>query len=138
MLVLVVVGVPIGAALVAGLVLQFFTSTWLLRIFHASVAMQLGLVPFAWLVMVTAPDRENWTTRSGGTCPDYVDSVHGHALTAMSFGSIALGGAALASAALSAHRGVAGFGRIILGLCASALPFAIIVPLVLTSLCGLD
>src|ERR671922_2864890 len=98
---LVVVGVPLGAALVAGIPLSFFSSRWLLRFGNGALAAQLALVPLAWLLLAAAPD-ENWSS-SGSTCPD-LDGAVGDLVVGIGFGSIAVGAVCLASAALTATR----------------------------------
>ena len=131
---LVIVGVALGAALVAGVPLHFVASRWLVRIWTTTVPTQVTLVVFAWLLLATAPDEPNWSS-SGTTCPDLGGGV-GDLIVGAGFGSIAVGAVCLASAVMAAHRRVSGAGRIVVGLAASAAPYAIFVPLLFAAFCG--
>jgi hypothetical protein len=131
---LVILGVPLGAALVAGVPLHFFSSGWLIRIWNSALAAQAALVASAWLLLAAAPDVPNWNS-SGSTCPDLGGAV-GDVVVGVGFGSIAVGAVCLAAAVLTAHRRASGVGRVLGGLAASAAPLAVFVPLLFAAFCG--
>jgi hypothetical protein len=132
---LLVVGVPLCAALVAGVPLYFVSTRWLARLWSAAVVAQVLVVATAWLLLFASPDEQNWREGPGSTCPD-LEGAWGDAVVAAGFGSIAVGAICLASATLNAVRGESGAGRVVVGLFASAAPFAIFIPLLVAALCG--
>jgi hypothetical protein len=135
--VLVILGVPLGAVLLSGLVLAFFSTPWLVRISKVAIAVPSGLTLSALLLLATLPRRQNSGGGPDDTCPDF-DTVQGVVLGVVAFTSIAVGAVALASSLLSVARRVPEPGRGLTAIAAVALTLTIWIPLVIAAFCGFN
>jgi hypothetical protein len=130
-----VVGIPLAAAVVAGIPLSLFSAPWLVRVSNWSIGTQIGLVLTTWLMFSLLDGKRNWSGSVGDTCPD-LGGAYGSAILVFALGSIGVGGVALASSVLSTSRSAAGPGRVVAGLAAAALYVAIWIPLIIAAFCG--
>ena len=132
MVLVILVGVPVGAVLVAGIVLHFLDSAWVVRVSNVAIGAQVAAALVAFTLPKTMPtDR----TYEGDICPD-LDSGQGYAMVVIAFGSIAVGAVALASSFIAVRRRAARPSRLLAGVAAALLTPAILLRLVVVALCG--
>ena len=100
MVLLILVGVPVGTVCVAGLALHFLDSVWVVRVSNAAIGAQVAAALIAFTLPKTMPTDRRY---EGEICPD-LDSGQGHAMVAIAFGSIATGAVALAASFIAVRR----------------------------------
>lgn len=133
----VIVGVPLAATLAAGIGLHFLSSGWVIRVSTATIGTQVLLTLTAWLLLATMPGKQNWRESLGSTCPDF-DGTQGVLLAVVAYGSVGVGAIALASSFISVRRRAAAGGRLLAGIVAAALVFAIFIPILAAAFCGMS
>ena len=132
MVLVILVGVPVGAVLVAGIVLHFLDSAWVVRVSNAAIGAQVVAALIAFTLPRTMPTNQ---TYEGEICPD-LDSGQGHVMVAIAVASIATGAVAIAASFIAVRRGAARPRRLLAGTAAALLTPAILVRLVVVGLCG--
>ena len=132
MVLVILVGVPVGAVLVAGIVLHFLDSAWVVRVSNAAIGAQVVAALIAFTLPRTMPTNP---TYEGEICPD-LDSGQGHVMVAIAVASIATGAVAIAASFIAVRRRAARPRRLLAGTAAALLTPAILVRLVVVGLCG--
>ena len=130
-----IVGVPLAAILAAGIGLHFLSSGWVIRVSTAAIGTQVVLTLLAWLMLATMPGKQNGRESLGSTCPD-LDGTQGGLLAVVAYGSVGVGAIALAASFIGVRRRAAAPGRLLAGIAAAALVFAIFIPILLAAFCG--
>src|SRR4051794_35549761 len=133
--VVIIVGVPLAATLAAGIGLHFLNSGWVIRVSTVAISTQVLLTLLAWLMLATMPGKQNWREPVGSMCPD-LDGTQGDLLAVVACGSVGVGAIALASSFIGVRRRAAAPGRLLAGIVAAALVFAIFIPIVGAAFCG--
>jgi hypothetical protein len=129
--------VLLGPPLVAAAVVSFVRPGWVLRISTGSIAVQVGLVLAAWLLLATIPDHPNWNGAVGDTCPNLA-TVQGAVAGVFALAVLVVGGIAAGSSVVGVVRGAARWPRIVAGLGADALFVTVWVPLLGMAFCGFN
>jgi hypothetical protein len=126
-------GVFVGAPLVASVLLRLVPAPALVPISTATIVTQVVLVAGTWLVLAYVPTYQGSTQ----DCPD-LDTGAGAVLSAAAFVSPIVAAFACASSVMAYNRKIGGAGRWWLGIASEGLVLAIWVPWFFTALCGIS